>query len=158
MVLEGFFDRFDGLRCGVIEMGASWAPSLMARLDHAAKSFSRTEPLLAKLSLKPSDYIRRQVRFTPLPGEDIAEMVAISEPELYLFSSDYPHPEGTKDPIGRFERSFDEHGTDETARQLSSTRTTTAPSSASEPSRGSGGSGGRDGGRSAAGPPSDAGR
>jgi predicted TIM-barrel fold metal-dependent hydrolase len=23
--------------------------------------------------------------------------------DLYLFSTDYPHPEGTKDPIGRFE-------------------------------------------------------
>lgn len=118
MVLDGVFERFEGLRCGVIEMGASWAPSLMSRLDYAARSFSRTEPLLGELSLKPSDYIRRQVRFTPFPGEDVAEMVAISGPELYLFSSDYPHPEGTKDPIGRFERSFDEHGTDEAARQL----------------------------------------
>jgi predicted TIM-barrel fold metal-dependent hydrolase len=43
------------------------------------------------------------VRFTPFPGEDVAEMVAISGPELYLFSSDYPHPEGTKNPIERFE-------------------------------------------------------
>jgi hypothetical protein len=23
-----------------------------------------------------------------------------------MFSSDYPHPEGTDDPIGRFERTF----------------------------------------------------
>ena len=90
----------------------------MGRLDYAAKSFARTEPMLGELTMKPSDYIRRQVRFTPFPGEDVAEMVAISGPELYLFSSDYPHPEGTKDPIGKFERSFDEHGTDEAARQL----------------------------------------
>ena len=33
-------------------------------------------------------------------------MVAESNPDLYLFSSDYPHIEGTKDPIGRFERSL----------------------------------------------------
>jgi predicted TIM-barrel fold metal-dependent hydrolase len=118
LVLDGVFERFPELRCGVIEMGASWAPSLLGRLDYAAKSFSRTEPMLGELSLKPSEYIRRQVRFTPFPGEDVAEMVAISGPELYLFSSDYPHPEGTKDPIGRFERSFDAHGTDESARQL----------------------------------------
>jgi len=118
MVLDGVFERFPGLRCGVIEMGASWAPSLLGRLDYAAKSFSRTEPMLGELSLKPSDYLRRQVRFTPFPGEDVAEMMAISGPELYLFSSDYPHPEGTKDPIGRFERSFDERGTDAAARQL----------------------------------------
>lgn len=117
LVLDGVFERFPELRCGVIEMGASWAPSLMRRLDHAAKSFRRTEEMLGELTLAPSEYIRRQVRFTPFPGEDVADLVAISGPELYLFSSDYPHPEGTKDPIGRFERSFDEHGVDEAVRQ-----------------------------------------
>jgi predicted TIM-barrel fold metal-dependent hydrolase len=117
MVLDGVFERFPNLRCGVIEMGASWVPSLLHRLDYAARSFSRTEPMLTELTLDPSDYVRRQVRFTPFPGEDVAEMIAGSGPELYLFSSDYPHPEGTKDPIGRFERSFDERHTDEAARQ-----------------------------------------
>lgn len=117
MILDGVLDRFPELRCGVIEMGASWAGSLMARLDHAARSFARTEPLIRDLSLAPSDYVRRQVRFTPFPGEDVAGMVAASGPDLYLFSSDYPHPEGTRDPIGRFERSFDEHGIDEATRQ-----------------------------------------
>jgi predicted TIM-barrel fold metal-dependent hydrolase len=117
MVLDGVFERFPNLRCGVIEMGASWVPSLLHRLDYAARSFSRTEPMLTELTLDPSDYVRRQVRFTPFPGEDVADMIAGSGPELYLFSSDYPHPEGTKDPIGRFERSFDEHHTDEAARQ-----------------------------------------
>ncbi len=117
MVLDGVFERFPDLRCGVIEMGASWVPSLLHRLDYAARSFSRTEPMLSELTLEPSDYVRRQVRFTPFPGEDVAGMIAGSGPELYLFSSDYPHPEGTKDPIGRFERSFDERHTDEAARQ-----------------------------------------
>jgi predicted TIM-barrel fold metal-dependent hydrolase len=117
MVLDGVLERHPDLRCGVIEMGASWVPSLMSRLDYAAKSFARTEPMLGELSLAPSDYVRRQVRFTPFPGEDIAGLIAASNPELYLFSSDYPHPEGTKDPIGRFERSFDERGIDEAVRQ-----------------------------------------
>ena len=116
MVLDGVFERFADLRCGVIEMGASWLPSLMARMDYAARSFKRTEPMLGELSMKPSDYVRRQVRVTPFPGEDVAELVKISSPELYLFSSDYPHPEGTKDPIGHFERSFDEQAIDQQAR------------------------------------------
>ena len=117
MVLDGVFERFPALRCGVIELGASWVPSLLARLDYAARSFRRTEPMLGELALDPSEYLRRQVRFTPFPGEDVAGLIAASGPELYLFSSDYPHPEGTKDPIGRFERSFDEHGTDEDVRR-----------------------------------------
>ena len=71
---------------------------------------------MRELSMKPSDYLRRQVRVTPFPGEDVAELVKISSPELYLFSSDYPHPEGTKDPIGHFERSFDERPINQSAR------------------------------------------
>ena len=34
-------------------------------------------------------------------------MIRDAGPELFLFSSDYPHPEGTTDPIGRFERTFE---------------------------------------------------
>ena len=118
MILDGVFERFPSLPCGVIEMGASWVPSLMARLDYAARSFKRTEPMIGELSLAPSDYVRRQIRFTPFPGEDVGHLMQISSPELYLFSSDYPHPEGTRDPIARFEQSFDDHGIDQRARDL----------------------------------------
>lgn len=40
----------------------------------------------------------------PYPFENVAQLVRESFPELYLFSSDYPHAEGGRDPIGRFER------------------------------------------------------
>ena len=46
-----------------------------------------------------------QLRFTPYPFENVAQFVNESFPELYLFSSDYPHAEGGHDPIGRFESS-----------------------------------------------------
>jgi uncharacterized protein len=32
-------------------------------------------------------------------------MVGESSEELYMFSSDYPHAEGGRDPLGRFDRS-----------------------------------------------------
>jgi predicted TIM-barrel fold metal-dependent hydrolase len=34
-----------------------------------------------------------------------------------MFASDYPHPEGGRDPIGRFEASLNEHGISEPARE-----------------------------------------
>jgi hypothetical protein len=34
--------------------------------------------------------------------------------DLFMFSSDYPHPEGTNDPLGRFERTME--GLDEEAK------------------------------------------
>lgn len=39
------------------------------------------------------------------PDQALDKMVNEGSPELYMFSSDYPHAEGGRDPIGRFERS-----------------------------------------------------
>jgi predicted TIM-barrel fold metal-dependent hydrolase len=117
LILDGVFERHSGLRCGVIELGASWVPGLLRSLDHAVDNFGKNEPLLQELTLKPSEYARRQIRFTPFPFEDAGWLIQQSGEELFLFSSDYPHPEGGRDPIGRFERSFDAAGIDESARE-----------------------------------------
>ena len=47
------------------------------------------------------------MKFTPFPSEDVGRMIRDAGAELFLFSSDYPHPEGTKDPIGRFEATME---------------------------------------------------
>jgi predicted TIM-barrel fold metal-dependent hydrolase len=115
LVFDGVFERFPGLRGGVIELGAGWVPDFLRRLDLAHRAFRKSDPQVAGLTLKPSDYIRRQVRFTPFPGEDVGLMIRDAGPELFLFSSDYPHPEGTTDPIGRFEKTFE--GLDEDTKE-----------------------------------------
>ncbi len=112
LVLDGVFERHEGLRFGAIELGASWVPAMMRNLDHAFDSFGRNEPLLKSLSLRPSDYVRRQIRFTPFCFEDAGWLIEQGGEELFLFSSDYPHPEGGRDPIRRFEASFDAAGID----------------------------------------------
>jgi hypothetical protein len=94
------------LRGGAIELGASWVPDFLSRLDRGARLFSKSDPNLAALSLKPSEYLRRQFKFTPFPGEDVGKFIRDAGPELFMFSSDYPHPEGTEDPIGRFEKTL----------------------------------------------------
>ncbi len=106
LVFDGVFERFPALRGGVIELGAGWVPEYLRTLDLSQKIFKRTDQSVAALPLKASDYIRRAVKFTPFPGEDVGRMIADAGAALFLFSSDYPHPEGTDDPIGRFERTF----------------------------------------------------
>lgn len=106
LVFDGVFERFPKLRGGVIELGAGWVPEYLRMLDLSQRIFKKGDPTLAAMPMKPSDYIRRAVRFTPFPGEDVGRMIRDAGPELFLFSSDYPHPEGTNDPIGRFERTF----------------------------------------------------
>lgn len=107
MVYDGVFERFPNLKGGVIEAGAGWAPEFLRELDLAFKSFGRTDPYLKAMTLKPSEQIRRAVKFTPFPGEDVGRMIRDGGPDLFMFSSDYPHPEGTNDPLGRFERTLE---------------------------------------------------
>jgi predicted TIM-barrel fold metal-dependent hydrolase len=102
LALDGVFERFPRLRGASIEQGAEWVPGMLKKLD-GAMQFARTEPDLASLPLKASDYIRRQVKFTPFPKDDVGWVLDQVGPDLLLFSTDFPHPEGTRDPIGRFE-------------------------------------------------------
>src|SRR5215469_9236905 len=106
MVYDGVFERFPRLRGGVIESGAGWAPEFLRELDLGYKSFGRTDPYLQAMPMKPSEFIRRAVKFTPFPGEDAGRMIKDGGADLFMFSSDYPHPEGTNDPLGRFERTM----------------------------------------------------
>jgi predicted TIM-barrel fold metal-dependent hydrolase len=119
MVLDGLFERFPLLRGGAIELGALWVPPLLARLDLAQQNFRKTEPALPALSLKASEYVHRQLRFTPFPGEPVGDLIAQAGADLFLFSSDYPHPEGTRDPLGRFEATLNEVGDPERLRFFS---------------------------------------
>jgi predicted TIM-barrel fold metal-dependent hydrolase len=107
MALDGVFDRFPALRGGVIELGAGWVPDFLRRLDGAWKGWRKTDPVIAGLSVPPSEFIRRAVRFTPFATENAGLIIKEGGEELFLFSSDYPHPEGTKNPIERFESTFE---------------------------------------------------
>jgi len=107
LALDGVFDRFPNLRGGVIELGAGWAPDMLRRMDQAWKGWRKTDPVLGGLSMPPSEFIRRAVRFTPFATEDAGTIIREGGPELFLFSSDFPHPEGTKNPIERFEATFE---------------------------------------------------
>ena len=106
MVYDGVFERFPALKGGVIECGAGWVPEFLRELDIAYKSFGKTDPYLQEMKLTPSEQIRRAVKFTPFPKEDLQQMIKEGGSELFLFSSDYPHPEGTTDPLGYFENSI----------------------------------------------------
>jgi predicted TIM-barrel fold metal-dependent hydrolase len=109
MVLDGVFDQFPDLRGGVIEQGALWLPALLTRLDLCQAMFSKSEPAL-RLPLKASDYLRRQLKVTPFPTEPVGWIIENAGPGMLLFSTDYPHPEGTRDPIARFEATMQSVG------------------------------------------------
>ena len=106
MIFDGVLERFPDLRIGVIEQGAIWLPSWMRQMESAFDAFVRHEDRLQNLSLRPSEYVRRQVRFTPYPTEDVGWIIDQAGPDVCMFSSDYPHVEGGRRPIERFEASL----------------------------------------------------
>ena len=106
LIFDGVFDRFPQLKWGAIELGAAWVPGWMRAMDSAAHAFRRNETRLQKLSALPSEIVRRQLRVTPYPHEDAGWIIANSGPEVALFSSDYPHVEGGRAPLKRFDESL----------------------------------------------------
>jgi uncharacterized protein len=112
MIFDGVLEAFPQLRIGVIEQGAIWVPSWLRQMESAFDAFCRHEERLQALSLRPSDYVHRQVRFTPYPTEDVGWIIDQAGPDLVLFSSDYPHVEGGRKPVERFEASLGDRSED----------------------------------------------
>jgi predicted TIM-barrel fold metal-dependent hydrolase len=112
MVLDGVLERHPGLRGASVELGAGWVPELLRRLDWVVKHWSRNDANLQGLSRIPSEQITQQLAFTPFVFEEVGLFIDQSNPDLYLFSSDYPHIEGGRNPIGRFEASLGDRSED----------------------------------------------
>ena len=107
-IIDGIFDKFPNLKWGAIELGASWLPGWLRNMDSAAHAFVKNEERLQKLSAKPSEIARRQLRVTPYPHEDTGWIIRNSHEEMCLFSTDYPHVEGGRNPLKRFSETLGE--------------------------------------------------
>ena len=107
LIFDGVFDRFPKLKFGAVELGAAWVPGWMRSLDSAAHAFVRNEERLQNLSAKPSEIVQRQLRVTPYPHEDVGWVIRNAGEDICLFSSDYPHIEGGRNPVKRFNASLE---------------------------------------------------
>jgi len=99
----GVFARFPKFGVVMAEIGGlAWVPNLLQWVDalvddptmHAMEGVEEWD-----LELKPSEYARRQLRVAPLPNESQRVSPWLDElGDIAVFSTDYPHPEGTPDP------------------------------------------------------------
>ena len=103
MVIEGVFERYPKLRGASVELGAGWVPSMLTRLDWVAKHWGRTDATMAAFKRTPTEQLTQQMAFTPFVFEEVGAFIDQSNADLYLFSSDYPHIEGGRDPIKKFD-------------------------------------------------------
>jgi predicted TIM-barrel fold metal-dependent hydrolase len=102
LIVNGVLDRHDRLRIGIIELSAVWVPLFLMMLDGAwdftARLNGRT---LADLAHRPSEYFARQVRVAAFSYEQPARLAAKSG-DLFMACSDFPHSEGTADPLSGY--------------------------------------------------------
>jgi predicted TIM-barrel fold metal-dependent hydrolase len=112
LVYDGVLERHPNLTVVVEEVGIDWLPHLLTAMD---LSIGRTAPELRddefrpshlvegasyRLPLAPVEYVRRQVRVTPLPAtHPISGVIQHVPPEILCFSSDYPHVEGSASAV-----------------------------------------------------------
>ena len=99
MLIEGVFERHPGLVLIVEELGITWLPHFIQTMDSITTGAHGANfgmgPGDYTLPLTPSEYMRRQVRVTPLVSSDPLRPVIDEVPEeMLVFSSDVPHPEG----------------------------------------------------------------
>ncbi|MGV0837580.1 amidohydrolase family protein [Mycolicibacterium thermoresistibile] len=102
LVLGGVFERHPTLRFGCLEITAQWIGPLADRLDLWETQFHKR--FTDVLTMKPSEYINRNIRVGPFPFEDVASYFNRYPhlSDVYSFSSDFPHVEGGKGSKQKF--------------------------------------------------------
>jgi uncharacterized protein len=89
----GIFERFPNLKAAFLETSATWLLWLLWRLDDELEWFGPGEESLVPLSMKPSEYFRRQGWVACEPDEEpLRYLVDYLGPERIVISSDFPHP------------------------------------------------------------------
>jgi hypothetical protein len=102
LIVNGVLERHERLRIGIVELSAVWVPLYLMMLDGAWDFTSRLNGrTLAPLSLRPSEYLARQVRVAAFSYEQPARLAARSS-DIYMACSDFPHSEGTADPLAGY--------------------------------------------------------
>ena len=99
MIFDGVFERHPGLKGISMEHGAFWLPSWLKGLDYTASLFKRKR----EFKELPSKVAKRHLKVSPFAGEPLGWIIENIGPEMLVYASDYPHPEGTSDPIRKFE-------------------------------------------------------
>jgi len=99
LIVNGVLERHDDLRMGVVELSAIWVPQYLMMLDGGYEFTAKLNGRVpTPLSMRPSEYFRRQVRISSFSYEQPARLEHQAG-DLFMACSDYPHSEGTATPL-----------------------------------------------------------
>jgi predicted TIM-barrel fold metal-dependent hydrolase len=95
IILGGTLERFPKLRIGAAEAHIHWVPGWLSLMDQnfgAATNIFKNASGEYKLSLKPSDYFRRNCFVAAFPEDTMIKEALDYAPESIVVISDWPHP------------------------------------------------------------------
>jgi predicted TIM-barrel fold metal-dependent hydrolase len=93
LVCHGTLARFPYLRIASVENGSDWVGPLLRHLAEVYKKMPQ------QFEESPIESIRRCFYISPFWEDDLLALSDILPIEHILFGSDYPHPEGLRDPL-----------------------------------------------------------
>ena len=92
LISGGVLERHPGLRIGILEASGGWLVPFLERLDHRFEHLGHT--MSDRMTLKPSEYFRRQCWISFDPDEQTIELTArIVGADRIIVGSDFPHPD-----------------------------------------------------------------
>jgi len=124
LIYSGVFERFPKLTLLLAEVGTGWLPFLHREIDDRISPVAQLFVGPWKLPLKPSEYLARNVKATPLTGGNDSPLLKIMSElpdEMLVFSSDFPHFEGIADPVAHYRDALAELAPNKQARFLGGT-------------------------------------
>jgi hypothetical protein len=104
LIVNGTLERHPDLHLGIVELSSIWVPMFLLMLDGGwdfTSTLNGGPP--APLSLRPSEYVARQVRVSSFSYEQPGRLAGKAG-DLFMGCSDYPHSEGTASPLPDYER------------------------------------------------------
>jgi predicted TIM-barrel fold metal-dependent hydrolase len=90
IIFSGALERYPRMKFVLGECGVGWLPYVLSRMDEEFDDQFRH----LGLSMKPSEYWRRQGATTFQHEPNIAELVHLVGADNVMWGSDYPHPDG----------------------------------------------------------------
>jgi predicted TIM-barrel fold metal-dependent hydrolase len=95
VILGGTLERFPKLRVGACEAHVHWVAGWLSLMDQnfgAGRKIFTNASGEVELSLKPSEYFRRQCLVAAFPEDTMIAEALAAAPESIVVCSDWPHP------------------------------------------------------------------
>ena len=98
LTVHNLFGRHPDIKIVSIENGSNWLKPLFKTVDKAAALGRRGPAIGGQLPDKPSQALAEHLWVCPFPEDDVDQLIDALGPDHVLFGSDWPHPEGVREP------------------------------------------------------------